>query len=79
MSRVGGDSEQCFASGLKQEIVEHGLVVKRELSNRRGQGKDDVIVRDRQEVTLAVEEPAFSGAALTGGVRNFVCESFWFY
>ena len=45
------------AADLEQEVVDGGLVLKRDRADRRRQSKDDVIVGDRQEFRLALGEP----------------------
>ena len=65
MLRVGGDRRQRLGGGPEQEIVDGGLVVKRDLGDRRRQGEDDVVIGDRQEFGLALGEPLPRRRALT--------------
>ena len=57
MLGVGGDRGQRLGGGPEQEVVDGGLVVERDGADRRRQGEDDVIVRNRQKLRLAVFEP----------------------
>jgi hypothetical protein len=54
MLRVGGDGGQRLGGGPEQEIVDGGLVVERDGADRRGQGEDDVIVGNGQQLRLAI-------------------------
>jgi len=65
MSRVGGDGLQDLGRDLKQQAVDHCLVGVGDVADRCRQGKDDVVVLDRQQVDLAGLEPTPGGAALT--------------
>ena len=62
---VRGNRTQCLGRALEQEVVDHRLVVKGDVADRCWQGKDDVVVLDRQEVGLAGLQPAPGGGGLT--------------
>ncbi len=80
MFGVGGDRPQGFGGHLKQQLIDHRLIVIGNGSDRRRQGEHDVVVLDRQEVGLAGLEPtprrialAFRAMPVTAGViGNFV-------
>jgi hypothetical protein len=54
MLRVGGDGGQRLGGGPEQEVVDRGLVLERDRADRGRQGEDDVVVRNRQKLGLAV-------------------------
>ena len=56
-AQVGGDGGQGLGGGPEQEVVDGGLVLERDGADRSRQGEDDVIIRNRQELGLAVFEP----------------------
>ena len=64
MFGVGSDGEQGLGSRSEQNTVEHCLVVIRDITDRRWQGEDQVIVVHGQEVCLASFQPAPGGAGL---------------
>ena len=57
MLRVGGDGGQRLGGGPEQEVVDGALVLERDGADRSRQGEDDVIIRNRQQLRLAVFEP----------------------
>src|SRR5208337_1934851 len=57
MLGVGGDGDQRLGRRSEQEVVDGGLVVERDRADRRRQGKDDVVVGNRQQLRLAFREP----------------------
>ena len=65
MPRVGGDGAQGLGRDLKQQAVDHRFIVIGDRTDRRRQGKDDVVVVDRQQIDLTGLEPASGGAGLT--------------
>ncbi len=65
MLGVGGDRRQRLGGGAEQEIVDGGLVLERDLGDRRRQGEDDVVIGDRQQFGLALGEPLPRRRALT--------------
>ena len=67
MLGISGDGGECYRGSVEQQIVNHRLVLIGEFANGCGEGEDDVIVLDGQEVAAAVFEPAFSGPTLTLG------------
>jgi hypothetical protein len=64
MLRVGGDRGQRLRGGSEQEVVDGRLVLERDCADRSRQGEDDVIIRNRQELRLAVFEPSSRGGRL---------------
>ena len=65
MLRVGGDRGQRLRGAPEQEVVDGGLVLERDRAERRRQGKDDVIIGNRQQLGLAVFEPLSRRRGLT--------------
>ena len=65
MPRIGGDGAQGLGRDLKQQAVDHRLVGIGDRADRRRQGKDEVVVLDRQQVDLAGLEPAPGRTGLT--------------
>jgi hypothetical protein len=65
MLGVGGDGGQRLGGGPEQEIVDRSLVLERDGSDRSRQGEDDMAVRSRQKLHLAVFEPLPRRRALT--------------
>src|ERR1700760_3085031 len=75
MFGVGGYRENGLARCLEQQIVDHRFVLISEVSDRRRQREDDVEIRHRQELGLALGEPllcrcglAFRAMAITARV-----------
>ena len=64
MLGVGGDRGQRLGGGPEQEVVDGGLVGKRDRADCRRQGEDDVVVGNRQQLRLAFGEPLPSRRAL---------------
>lgn len=48
MFGVGGDDTECLGRHLKQQIVDSGWVLIRDVGDGCGQGEDDMIVRHWQ-------------------------------
>ena len=65
MLGVGGDRRQRLGGGPEQEVVDGGLVLERDLGDRRRQGEDDVVIGDRQQLGLALGKPLARRRALT--------------
>ena len=63
--RISGDGEQGLGRGLEQQIVDHRLVLVSDVADRCRQGKHEMVVIYRQEVSLAVLQPAPGRTALT--------------
>jgi hypothetical protein len=57
MFRIGCDRENGLARCLEQQIVNHRFVLISDVSDRHRQREDDVEVRHRQELGLALGEP----------------------
>jgi hypothetical protein len=64
---VGGDGERGLGRGLHQEIVDHALVLVRDVAQLARQRVDDVKVGDRQQLGFAVGQPSARGRGLTLG------------
>ncbi len=64
---IGGDLSQGGGGGLEQEAVDHPRVLQGDRVERRGQGEDDVEIRDRQEFRFAGLRPVGGGVCLTLG------------
>ena len=67
MLGVSGDREQGLGSRLEQETVEDRLVVIGEVSDRRRQGEDHMVVVHGQELGLAGLKPVPGCTGLTLG------------
>lgn len=57
MLGIGGDRAQGLGGGMKQEIVDHGLVLVRNRRHDLGQCKDDMEILHRNEISLAIVQP----------------------
>ena len=57
MLRVGGDVAHRLGRSAEQDVVDHALVLERDLRRRRRHGEDDVEVRHRQQLGLTRIEP----------------------
>ena len=57
MPGIGSDDAQRLGGGREQDAVDDGLIVERDLSDRRRHREDDVEVRYRQQLGLSVGEP----------------------
>ena len=57
MFGIGGDGEQGLGRGLEQQVVDHGLVMPGDLSDRRWQGEDDVEVRHGKQLGFPIRQP----------------------
>ena len=75
MFGVGCDRKNGLARCLEQQIVDHRFVLISDVSDRRRQREDDVEIRHRQELGLALGEPllcccglAFRAMAITARV-----------
>ena len=56
--RIGSDGEQGLGRGLEQQIVDHGLVLIGDVTDRCRQREYDMVVIHRQQVSLPVFQPA---------------------
>ncbi len=77
ISGVGGDRGRRLGGRSEQEVVDGGLVGKRDGADRSRQGEDRVIVGNRQKLRLAVFEPlprrralALRAAAVAAGIAG---------
>jgi hypothetical protein len=61
---VCGDGQQHLGGDVEQQAIDHGLVLIRDVGNRRRQREDHVVVLHRQQIGLAGLEPALGRAAL---------------
>ena len=57
MLGIGSDDAQRLSGGREQDAVDDGLIVERDLSDRRRHSEDDVEVRYRQQLGLSVGQP----------------------
>lgn len=60
-----GDRAQGFGGGVKQDVVDHGLILVRNRGDRLGQRKDHMEVVNGKEVGLAIFQPLRTGQRLT--------------
>jgi hypothetical protein len=67
MLGVRRDSDQGFGCKLKQQTVDHRLVVVRNGADRCGQGEDHMVVVQRQQFGLARIEPTLGRTGLALG------------
>ena len=67
MLRVAGKFEQCRCTGSEQQIVKQPLVLQGESGEFVRQREDDVKVRDGQQLSPALGQPAGAGVPLTSG------------
>ena len=65
--RVGGNGEQSFRSGLKQEVVNLPRVLKRQSADLSGQGEYDVEIGNGQQLRLPLGEPLGASRGLALG------------
>ena len=65
MVSVGCDRVQCFGGGLKQEVVDHPLVLEGDGRDLLWKREDNVEVRHRQQIILAVLDPLCAAERLT--------------
>ena len=64
MLGIGGNGEQSFRSGLKQDGIDLSLVLKRQAADLLRKGEHDVEVRNGQELRLPLGEPLGAGRGL---------------
>jgi hypothetical protein len=67
VSGVGGNSEQSFRSGLKQDGIDLSLVLKRQAADLLGNSEHDVEIGDGQKLRLPLGEPLGAGRSLALG------------
>ena len=67
MFGVGGDGEQSFRSGLKQDGVNLSRVLKRQAADLLWKREHDVEVRNGQQLRLPIGEPLGAGRGLALG------------
>ena len=67
MLGVGGDGEQSFGSGLKQDGVDPSRVLQRQAADLLRKRENDVEVRNRQELGFPFGEPPGAGCGLALG------------
>jgi hypothetical protein len=61
---VGCDPEQRLGGDVEQQPVQRGLVLVRDVGDRRRQREDHVVVLHRQQIGLARIQPPLGRAAL---------------
>src|SRR6202521_2455187 len=64
MSGIGGNGAQGLGGYIKQQAVDHRLVVPGDRADCRRQGEDHVVVLHGQQIGLTRLEPAARGAGL---------------
>eukprot|EP01137_Pigoraptor_chileana_P001305 Opistho-2@38753 len=64
---IGSDGQHRRRSRPEQEIIDHRLVVERDVGDLGWQGEDDVEVADREQIGLSRLEPRARGGALALG------------
>ena len=57
VSGIGSDRAQSLGGGVKQDVVNHGLVLVRDRGDLLGQREDDVEVVDWDEIGPAIFQP----------------------
>ena len=67
MARIGGDGEQGFGGGAKQQVVEQALIAEGEGCQWLRQGEDDMRIGDRQQTGGLPAEPAIASRGLALG------------
>ena len=67
MLRVGRDRDRGFGRRLEQQIVDHALVLVGDIGDRGRQRVDDMKVRHREQLGLALGEPLTCRRALALG------------
>ena len=55
---IGGDGERCVGRCLHQQVVDHALVLVRNVTQLARQRVHDVKVRDGQQLRFAVGQPS---------------------
>jgi hypothetical protein len=64
MPGIGSDDAQRLGGCREEDAVDDGLIVERDLGDRRRHRKDDVEVRHRQQLGLSVGQPLSAGEPL---------------
>src|SRR5215831_5866405 len=67
MPGISRDGGKCLGRRAEQNRVNGGLVLERNLANRRRQCEDDMKVRHRQQLALPIREPFCPGQSLALG------------
>lgn len=57
MLRVGGDGEKRLGRRLEQKSIDRCFVLEGDSADRRRQGENDMVIGDRQQLSLARREP----------------------
>ncbi|SAL88896.1 integrase catalytic subunit [Caballeronia choica] len=82
MSGIGGNGAQGFGGYIKQQAVDHRLVVPGDRTDRGGQREDHVVILHGQQIGLTCFEPPVCGARLAlwamavptrNGVHSVTC------
>ena len=61
---VGRDGDQGFGGGFEQQVIDDRFVVVGDVGDRPRQGEDDMEIRHRQQLGLAVGQPFFGSGSL---------------
>jgi hypothetical protein len=67
---IGGDGEQSFRSGLKQDVIDRSRVLKRQAPDLLRKREHDVEVRNGQEFLFPFGEPLGTGRGLALGAAS---------
>jgi hypothetical protein len=67
MLRIGGNGDQRLGGSFKQDVVDDGLVVIRDVGDRGRDGEHHMIVRHVEELVLSGREPVPGRLALALG------------
>ena len=62
MLGICGDGEQRLGRSLEEDGIDLGLVLEGDVGDRRRQREHDVVVGHRQQLGLAIGQPAFAAA-----------------
>ena len=64
---IGGDGQHRVRSRAEQQVIDHRLVLPRDIRDLRRHAEHDVEVADRQQIGLARRQPGARGSALAPG------------
>ncbi len=70
MPGVSGNRHQCLRGGFEQEVIDHRLVVPRDIANLAGQGEDHMEIANGQQVLLSPGQPVACSCALALGTMT---------
>jgi hypothetical protein len=64
---ISGNRQHRLGGRVEQHVIDHGLVVERDVGNLGRQSEDDVEVSDWQQVCLTLGQPGARGSTLALG------------